>query len=502
MTDQCCVCIETFTKQPSRKQAKCPYCDVKACVGCTQQYLLSITEDPHCMGCRKAWSREVMDQLLLVTWINGDYKKHRETVLTDRERSRLPAAQIIVERQKSAKERYPIRDKIMDNIRELELQIAILRSNYYTESRRIELLLAGQDPFATGTATKAREEERRVFVMPCPAGDCRGFLSQAYKCGVCDIYVCPECREVKGLQRDSPHTCDANNVATVQKMKKECRPCPECGVSIFKIEGCDQMFCTACNTPFSWTTGKKVVVGAIHNPHYFEYLRKVNGGSLPRAPGDIPCLALLPGAWEYDRQVTRRFMIGGMKETTDLYQGLMQLTHIHAVEIPAVTVRAEDQDNTDYNVAYLIKNIDEARWKQLIQQKEKKRMKKDELRMRYEAFVAACVDIFGRIMNQSRNLTRTGKEETVLMQRYIKETHEQFTQMVQIFNESMMEISRRYKCTVLTLDSAFKRNRTKFTTGRKLTKKDKKTKKANDAESLSDSSSDDESPPQNQIVKT
>ena len=51
------------------------------------------------MGCRRAWTREVMDEILLTTWVNGDYKKHREVILTDRERSRLPAAQIIVERR-------------------------------------------------------------------------------------------------------------------------------------------------------------------------------------------------------------------------------------------------------------------------------------------------------------------------------------------------------------------------------------------------------------------
>ena len=501
MTDQCCVCIETFTKQPSKKQAKCPYCDVKACVGCTQQYLLSINEDPHCMGCRKAWSREVMDQLLLVTWLNDTYKKHRETILTDRERSRLPAAQIIVERRKSAKDHYPIRDKIMGDIRELEGQIAVLRGEYYTVCRRIEILLQGGDPFATGTATKAKEEERRVFVMPCPGANCRGFLSQAYKCGVCDIYVCPECREIKGLQRDAEHTCNPDTVATVQKMKKECRPCPECGASIFKIEGCDQMYCTACNTPFSWNTGKKVTTGAIHNPHYFEYMRKVNGGAPVRNPGDIPCLAHLPGAWEYDRAVIRKYSLNSMKEAMELYQALMQLTHIHAVEIPAVTNRAEDQDNTDYNVAYLLNEMNEARWKQLIQQKEKKRMKKDEIRMRYEAFVAACVDIFGRLMNHGRTLT-TSKEDQALIRKAILETHQQFTVMVNIFNDSMKEISRRYKCTVLTLDSGFKRTKYKFTTGRKV-KKGKKDVKKDDAAAFSDDDSEEESvQPTNEIVKT
>jgi hypothetical protein len=189
------------------------------------------------MGCRKGWTREVMDMILLTTWVNGDYKKHREDILFDRERSRLPAAQIVVEHRKKALAREPIRQEIITKIRVLETQINSLRLEYWQECRRIEMLQRGQDPF-TNDAVITAKEERRVFIMPCPVTECRGFLSQAYKCGVCDIYACPDCHEIKGLTRDIQHTCNPDIVATVQRLKKECRGCPECGTNIFKIEGC------------------------------------------------------------------------------------------------------------------------------------------------------------------------------------------------------------------------------------------------------------------------
>jgi hypothetical protein len=232
----CAVCIEKFTNQPHKKQAICPYCPIEACVKCTQTYLLGTHEDPHCMGCRRAWTREVIDSLLLTTWINGEYKKHREDILFDRERSRLPAAQIIVERRKLADTREPIRVELADKINALQKEIGELQSEYYIECNRIAMYKNGQDPFATDKTKQV--EERRVFVMPCPASSCRGFLSQGYKCGVCDVHVCPDCREIKGVTRDAPHTCDPNTVETVQRLKKECRGCPECGTNIFKIEGC------------------------------------------------------------------------------------------------------------------------------------------------------------------------------------------------------------------------------------------------------------------------
>jgi hypothetical protein len=227
------------------------------------------------------------------------------------------------------------------------------------------------------------------------------------------------------------------------------------------------MFCTHCNTPFSWTTGKKIVNGAIHNPHYFEYLKAVNGGVMPRAPGDIPCIANLPNAWTFERDITRKF--GPVPAVTDfLYTALNKITHIQHVEIPHMTTNAEDSDNTDYNVRYLLGEIDQKKWKQSMQQKEKRRIKKDEIRMRYEAFVGACVDIYGRIMREARNYSETSVNDTkTKVHTACKEAKVQLLAMRIIFNEGMMEISKRYKCQVLQLsDINLKHESKKYQSGR------------------------------------
>ena len=505
----CTVCIDPFTKQPHRKQAKCPYCDVKACTCCTQKYLLSVTEDAHCMGCRKAWDREVLDSILLTTWINGEYKAHRENILLDRERSRLPAAQIIIERQKRVEEEHtPIRQDLLRQIAEKEREVSVLRNRLWLQMRICEALNRGEDPYAPGgfmnrdgeaaPASTQPKEERRVFTMPCPADTCRGFLSQAYKCGICDIYVCPDCREIKGTDREAAHTCNPDTVATVQRMKKECKPCPECGASIFKIEGCDQMFCTACNTPFSWTTGKKIINGALHNPHYFEFLRKSNGGLQPRTAGDIPCGAFLPNAYTFDRDVVRIFTKPENKEAAgSLYRALNTVTHLQHVEIPAFTNRAEDMDQTDINIQYLRNLITELRWKQLLQQREKKRLKKDEIRQRIEAFVGTCVDIYGRLMQAAQNPER--KKGDVFPQ--LQESLTQLKTLVGIFNESMMEISKRYKCTVMNIDETTLRIvRKKYTTGRKKSSRSQKKETTTEDKDYGDTSDEENDGEANVIV--
>jgi hypothetical protein len=184
---------------------------------------------------------------------------------------------------------------------------------------------------------------------------------------------------------------------------------------------------------------------------------------MPRNPGDIPCIGNLPNPWSFERDLRRKFPSIPRDVYDFLYYALNTITHIQHVEIPHVTNRAEDSDTTEINVRYLMNEIDQNAWKQALQQKEKKRMKKDELRMRYEAFVGACVDIYGRIVAQSNS------GETVA--KVISGCHDAALQLQglrKIFNDGMMDLSKRYKCQVIQLDEVrLKRSTDKYKVARK-----------------------------------
>ena len=106
------------------------------------------------------------------------------------------------------------------------------------------------------------KKERRTFIKPCPAKDCRGFLSNKWICGLCNTVVCKDCHEIKGVKNQKDldddndyedednskksskkkdtfnHKCDPNNIETAKALNKETRGCPKCGVRIYKIDGC------------------------------------------------------------------------------------------------------------------------------------------------------------------------------------------------------------------------------------------------------------------------
>ena len=156
---------------------------------------------------------------------------------------------------------------------DVAIETIIQLKNELSEQRRIER-----------GSSQTKPSEKKVFTMPCSYNDCKGMLSTEYMCGICDKYTCKDCHEP--LQDE--HKCNPDTVATTKAILKETRPCPSCNTRIYKIEGCDQMWCTNCKTPFSWNTGEIVPSGQrLHNPHAIEYMRR--SGNTVRAPGDLVC---------------------------------------------------------------------------------------------------------------------------------------------------------------------------------------------------------------------
>lgn len=91
------------------------------------------------------------------------------------------------------------------------------------------------------------------------------------KCHVCNSIYCPECG-VK-LDPSEDHICLKDEIKSFKELQSNTRPCPKCASPIFKIEGCNHMFCVKCKTSFDWKTGEKI--SGYSNPHRDEWLNNI-----------------------------------------------------------------------------------------------------------------------------------------------------------------------------------------------------------------------------------
>lgn len=456
----CEVCCETFNRSTHSK-IKCPYCPFRSCSTCCERYLCDTPDDAHCMSCRKGWTREVLVDNFTQKFVSKTYKDRRENLLFEREKSLMPATQPYVEIEKKirsitsdivavkvamerANEQWarvanrPLALFAVDNNLTTEFDAAILRHQEASEKRKVVSNLAidlqhlewHQNQLMHRLHGGQLDHEKRAFVRACPVTDCRGFLSTAWKCGICDNWTCPECHEVKGADKDAPHACDPNNIATARMLARDSRNCPKCAALIFKIDGCDQMWCTQCHTAFSWRTGR-IETHTIHNPHYYDFMRA--RGNLPRNPGDVPC-----GGFPDWRIVSQN--VGRAHIFWNIVAGAHRSwAHCQWVLVPRYTANV-NHDNRDLRIKFMIGDFGEDEFKKKIQQREKARLRKTDIRQVIEMYMAVLVDLF----------------QAFVRDRDIDALVDSLGELRTHVNTTMTTVSRRYtKCAVPRISENF-----------------------------------------------
>jgi len=431
-TRECPICIETFTGS-TRKEVICQYCQYGACLKCMKQHLLN-QQTPNCMSCHVEFNREFIDINMTKAFRTTELKQHRENVLLDREKSLLPATVVYAERTKELR-------KIDEECRGLELEKAKLREQMQEldkkiiEKRRRYHVVNGTYVANNNAqpSTSAPKEERKAFIKACVVDGCRGFLSTQYKCGICETWVCPDCHEVKQGQKDEEHKCNPELVESVKLIAKETKPCPKCAAAIFKVSGCHQIWCTECHTTFDWATGREEKTTNIHNPHYFEWVRRNNNGIVPRNPLDIPPQQCGNDILPYPDRVYRVYPANPMgNKLTSL---LRVLIHIQEVEIRVNRVtrnRGAEELNRDLRVSYLLNEIDDATWKKQLQQREKKR-----------EFDTAKCQIFNMLVQVSKELYGE-----LLAKQQPRAVFDRITtnmkDIIKYYNEAMLNVQQRF----------------------------------------------------------
>ena len=303
---ECSVCFEKFTSTV-RKEVECSSCKNHICKKCIISWLHERTNIT-CPMCNHIWTWKFAFDNIDKSFFNK-YKEIQKEVLFKIEENFFADTQefiilvkdkINVLRDESKKISELIikysnmdiskikNDKYIKELGFVEDHTKREIINYFKEYH-FELVVKTNeyhDALETGILN---ESEIKIIknitpVCPCPAEQCRGYIRKInHKCGICDLQICKSCY----MEQDKEHVCKKENIDSVKIIRKESKPCPTCGTRISKSEGCDQMYCIQCKTAFSWKTGE-IEKGRIHNPHYYDDLRKKYGENIPREPDINP----------------------------------------------------------------------------------------------------------------------------------------------------------------------------------------------------------------------
>ena len=481
--EDCPICCESYTKL-ARAKITCTSesCQYAACKLCIRQYLLTTTKDPHCMSCKKAWDHKFTIKHFNKSWVDKDYKKHRKQLLLERQLAQMPAtmneANNQIEARKFDKEILEVDAKrkiLKQQLKELE------REKYTIQHKKRQLLIGKSG------------HEKKKFIMACPHETCRGFLSTNYKCGICEQYTCSKCMEVVGEHALLEyHVCDENSVKSAELIKKETRPCPGCGERIYKIEGCDQMWCTTCHVAFSWSTGKRDT-GQVHNPHFFEHVNQ--NGHMIRNPGDQVCGGL-PQWWTMQENVRTMFQLQPdiwrqefIKQDKAKYEILLQEHNKHPVntrrysmlfkwcchvfrilsEFSRLHLDATRQslirydDTLQLRVSYILKDIDQNELATKLIRNDKLRKKYTDILHIYELLFAVGIDTFRYLDDTSKQVRESFEARE--FKDVVSEVIDKFLELERIkeyCNTELKKISELYSNQVIQFGRFWRIERKKF----------------------------------------
>lgn len=311
MAGNCQICDE---RMKERDITKCVFCEESSCESCLFKYFNSI-RNVKCMFCSKEYKLDNVLSMLRKLNNKRDIKKlYKENILKKAENELINKVipfmdeiNILKELEKNINsKKIEIEQMKKENILLINNAMCVLSSiDNMSESDilkeinimkfDINTLESNKESKLSYLIKKHKEQRKEVYfkivsskankniskVKQCIKSECDGYQiiferENLTKCSKCDIVVCVLCEREKGEN----HICCKETLATIKKINKISKQCPNCSTSISKIIGCNHMWCPHCYTGFNWETLKIIEDKNNTNPHYIKWKKDILKGEL------------------------------------------------------------------------------------------------------------------------------------------------------------------------------------------------------------------------------
>lgn len=296
----------------------------------------------------------------------------------------------------------------------------------------------GSDEDVEPSTESSSEEQLSVvkqpkFMRECPNESCRGFCNIQGVCDICKTGICTKCwaKLAEGETR-STHMCKQEDLESKQLIASESKPCPKCHVPIFRISGCDHMFCTNCKTGFNWRTGKQINNSHNTNPMLAEWQR-TNNIQETNECRDGPIHEV---AQRLSRKIAGYNLLKDISATSthrvDFFSRLDNtlmifrnfLNNRHTVDL--------EEANQELRIRFLLHEIDEKTFKTQALTKVREQKSRQDLRDLQEMFCTAMLELLTQVESFVQN---HGKIKTARNNRTSKDWSSLYTDFAPFFTE-------------------------------------------------------------------
>lgn len=213
------------------------------------------------------------------------------------------------------------------------------------------------------------------------------------------------------------------------------------------VKNCDQMWCTQCHTAFSWRTGN--IERTIHNPHYYEWMRRTGDGENPRNPLDVQCGRNMDHhLYETIARILRTYYTKSLnyREIISRVDKIIRYT-FHMMEIERPRPPNYERRNEDLRVQYLMKVISEEEMCSQLQKDDKRHHKNQELADIYTLLGNTVTDImfrFSSMLDRDKNAVSRTIDVSILSE---------IDRIIEYANECLADVAHTYSSPRIAIDN-------------------------------------------------